>query len=74
MTPRPKRISSLVKGGREVISASVSKEFMDWMDDLVKYLNQQSMRRITKSEVALLALLQLKQKPYETILKELREL
>lgn len=62
------------KFGREVLSISVSKELKTWLEDTVKYLNHQSKRRITKSEVASLALSQLKEKPYTTILKEIRML
>lgn len=62
------------KFGREVLSISVSKEIKTWIEDLVKYLNHQSKRKITKSEVTFLALLQLKEKPYERILKELRNM
>ena len=62
------------KFGREVLSISVSKELKTWLEDTVKYLNHQSKRKITKSEVASLALTQLKEKPYNTILKEIRML
>ena len=62
------------KFGREVLSVSVSKEIIDWLTDLVKYLNRISKRRISKSEVTFLALTQLKDKKYEDILRDIRSL
>ena len=62
------------KFGREVLSVSVSKEIRAWLEDAVKYLNHQSKRKITKSDVAFLALTQLKEKSYDVIMREWREL
>lgn len=62
------------KFGREVLSVSVSRDIRVWIEDVVKYLNHQSKKKITKSDVAFLALSQLKAKPYEQILGEWRSL
>ena len=62
------------KFGREVLSVSISKEIKTWLDDVVKYLNHQSKRKITRSDLTFLALTQLKGKSNDKILQELRHL
>jgi hypothetical protein len=62
------------KFGRQVISVSVSKEIKTWLEEAVRYCNVKSKRKITKSDIAFLALTQLKEKTSEQILGEFRNL
>lgn len=62
------------KFGRETLSVSISRELKVWLDDLLRYLNRQSKRKITRSEATFLALHKLKTLSYEQILEELRNL
>lgn len=59
---------------RAVLSVSVTQEVRTWLEELIGHLNRHCKRKITKSEVTFLALLQLKEKSYDLILKELRQL
>lgn len=62
------------KFGREVLSVSISRDIKTWLENLVRNLNHKSKRKITKSEIAFLALTQLREKSENIILEELRTL
>lgn len=60
------------KFGREIVTVSVSLEIKTWLNEVTRYLNRQSKRKITRSEVAFLALTKLKKLSHEEILQEIR--